>query len=105
MDVALVRDWVIIVMGVLLIIATLITIVIALIFVRIAFRIQSLVNSANQQVGPILQTTSRTANTIAGTADFVSRLVVTPLIRILTALAAANRFIRVLLGGSRRRYQ
>ena len=101
MDVAVIRDWVIIIAGVGVFLTTAL---VAFLVVRIGFTLLGLVNRLNQQVTPILQTTSRAANTVAGTTDFVSRLIVIPTIRILTAAAAASRFLRVLFGGSRRRY-
>ena len=73
------------------------------IFIVIGILLLRLVRTLSRETRPILQTTGRTVNTVAGTADFVSRLVVTPLMRVLTAASAARRFVQVLVGGSRRR--
>lgn len=77
-------------------------IVITLLIILI-WQISSLVRLLQREVMPILDTARRTTTTVQGTANFVSQKTVMPLIRIASATAAANRFVRALLGltGSR----
>lgn len=54
-------------------------------------------------VPELLDTAKSTARGVKGTTEFVSETAVTPMIRIVAAVAAVGRFIAVLFGGQRSR--
>jgi hypothetical protein len=76
-------------------------IVIALLIVLI-LQIMQLVRLIRGEVTPLVGSVRRTASTVRGTAEFVGDTAVVPIVRVASALAAINRFVRAWLGLSRR---
>jgi hypothetical protein len=70
--------------------------------IAIAFALWRLVEILRRDVPPVLGSVMQTATTIQGTADFASTTAVMPLIRGVSLLFAATRFVQVLFGRRRR---
>ena len=77
-------------------------IILLALLVAIAFALWRLVELLRRDVPPLLGSVKRTATTIEGTADFASTRAVMPLIRGVSLLFAATRFVQVLFGRRRR---
>ncbi|MCL4466437.1 MAG: hypothetical protein M1401_08395 [Chloroflexi bacterium] len=75
----------------------LLVVVIALLAVLI-LQVYQLVRMVRGEVAPILDSMKRTSTTVRGTAEFVGETTVIPLIRVVSTLAAAVRFVRAFLG-------
>lgn len=85
-------------------------IVMLVVVTLLLLKIKSMIDQLPQRITPILDSARRTAGTvegtvtsIKGTASFVNRTTVTPIIRIAAIGAATTRFVQVLLGRHRRR--
>lgn len=77
-------------------------VVIALLIILV-WQVMRLVSLVSGEVAPILDSVRRTTSTVKGTAEFVSETTVMPIIRVATAVSAASRFMRSLLGLTSRR--
>ena len=69
-----------------------------LLFVLV-WQVWSLVRMLREELAPIVESASETANTVRGTALFLSKYVVNPLVRTFSYGTAINRFLRVLRRG------
>jgi len=102
-DIALVRDWVIIIVGffaaILLFFTILFTVVIG---VATRTLISITQNLLENEVRPLAQSARQTASRVKGTAQFISETVVTPTARVYGAIAGVRRAIGVVSGISRR---
>lgn len=86
---------------VVIILAAVFTIVLLAILILLALRIRSLVEAVPNRVGPVITTAEQTLTTVRGTSDFVSTMLVRPIIRALAIAYAVERFFRVLFGTRR----
>jgi hypothetical protein len=84
-------------------------IVLLLVIIFILLKVKSLIDQLPQRINPLLDSARHTATTVEetatslkGTASFVNRTTVTPIIRVAAIGAAATRFVQVLLGRHRR---
>ncbi|MHB1006229.1 MAG: hypothetical protein ACYC3S_11385 [Chloroflexota bacterium] len=78
------------------------SVIVITLLIVLVLQVSRLVSLIKGEVTPILTSVRRTTSTMQGTAEFVSETTVMPLIRVATALAATNRFVRSFLGLSRR---
>lgn len=70
--------------------------------ILIAILLWRIFGIVHSDLPPILGSVRRTTTTVEGTADFVSTTAVTPLVRAVSLVFAATRFLQVLLGGRTR---
>ena len=68
------------------------------IVIAIAVAALALVKLIHSEAPPVLNTVKRTATTVEGTADFVTTTAAMPIIRVVSLIFAASRFVQVLLG-------
>ena len=80
-------------------------IVLLVVIIVLLLKIKSMVDQLPQKIGPVFDSARRTASTVEatatslkGTASFVNRTTVTPVIRVAAIGAAAARFPQVLFG-------
>ena len=78
------------------------SVIVITLLIILVLQVSRLVSLIKGEVTPILSSVKRTTSTVQGTAEFVGETTVMPLIRVVSALAAANRFVRSFLGLSRR---
>ncbi|MBX6773458.1 MAG: hypothetical protein IRY83_17200 [Chloroflexi bacterium] len=81
-----------------IILVALLDIVLLVILIAIAYLILRLVLALRAEAQPVMGAVKKTATTVEGTADFVTTIVVRPLIRLVALVFAITRFIQVLLG-------
>jgi hypothetical protein len=63
--------------------------------VVLAIQIASLINLLQNEIKPILQSTSETVNTLRGTTEFLSENLVEPVIKLNSYLAGLRKFFNV----------
>lgn len=88
---------------ILVILLAFLSIVVVVLLVILIYQVWSLVRLIRGEVTPILESVRQTTSTVKGTAEFVSETTVLPIIRVASAMAAANRFVRALFGLTSRR--
>jgi hypothetical protein len=81
----------------------LLDIILLALLVAIAYGIWRLIDMFRSELPPVIGSVKKTATTVEGTADFVSTTTTMPLIRAVSLLFAATRFVQVLLSRSGRR--
>jgi hypothetical protein len=64
--------------------------------VVLIIQIASLINLLQNEVKPILQSTSETVNTLRGTTEFLSENLVEPVIKLNSSIAGLRRFFELL---------
>ena len=79
-----------------IIVLALVTLVIGLFLIILIFQLQSLIVLLRDEIGPILDSASETANTVRGTTTFVSDAVVTPLIHVASLASGVAQTLRTL---------
>lgn len=97
------RDIVIIIWGIMSIITLLVVLLVALF---IGLSIKNLVNTVNELVNtsikPVLDTTQQSVANVTGTTQYLGDLVVSPIIRVISAVVGLRRGIAVFTGLSSR---
>lgn len=85
-------------------------IVLLAVVIVLLLKIKSMIDELPRRIAPVLDSARRTVNTveetatsIKGTASFVNRTTVTPIIRVAAIGAATTRFVQVMMGRHRRR--
>lgn len=89
--VAIIRD-------LLLIFLVLQAIVIGVAIIVMFVQIAALVNLLQNEIAPIIQNTQQTTQTVRGTAEFMSKRLVKPVIGTTAAIAGLNAFVREISG-------
>lgn len=64
----------------------------------LVLKVMKLVDTVQAEVPGLVASAKRTVNTVQGTASFVSKTAVMPIIKAASAAAAASKFTQVLLG-------
>ncbi len=72
------------------------TLVIGVALIVLLVQLASLINLLQNEVRPILQSTSETVNTLRGTVDFLGESVVEPIIKLNTYLASVQRVLELM---------
>lgn len=75
------------------------SLLLGLLLAILVWQVWSLVRMLREELGPIMESASETANTVRGTAVFLGKYVVDPLVRTVSYGTALNRFLRVLRRG------
>jgi hypothetical protein len=70
--------------------------------VILLIQLARLINLLQNEIQPILESTSEAANTLRGTADFLSRNLVSPVLRVNSTIAAIRRAADMLNFGRRK---
>jgi hypothetical protein len=70
------------------------SIVIGVVLVILVIQISTLINLVQNEVKPILQSTSETVNTLKGTTTFLSQNLVAPVIKLNGYMAGMKRFLK-----------
>ncbi len=91
---ATIRDLAIILMA-------LLDIVLLVLLAAIAYGVWRLVLMLKSEILPVIGTVKRTATTVEGTAEFVTTTAAMPLIRAVSLVYAATRFVQVLFSRGR----
>ena len=86
---------------VVIIIAALLTIALLVVLILLVLRIRSLIEAVPNRVRPMIDSAEQSMTTVRGTSDFVSTMVVRPVIRALAIASAIERFFQVLFGTRR----
>jgi amino acid permease len=79
------------------------SIVIGALLIFLVIQVQSLIRLLREEIKPILDSANETISTVQGTSTFVSQKVVSPVIIVLSYLAAARRAARFLTGDRSKR--
>lgn len=97
MDLAAARDIAIIFLAIINIIVLIVLAILLYVLVRLV----------QDQIVPLLGSVKRTANTVEGTTDYISRTAVSPIVRIAGLTVAASKFLEVIRGrgGKKKRRQ
>ncbi len=74
------------------------SVVIGLVLLLLVIQVTRLINLLQNEIKPILESTSETVNTVRGTATFVSEKVVTPVVTLSSYATGAWRAIQVIAG-------
>lgn len=81
------------------------SLVIGILLAVLLVQLRKLVRMLHDEIAPLLDQASQTADTVHGTVDLVSRTVVSPLIRVSSATAGAKQTLRSLFAVRRRIYR
>ena len=68
------------------------------VLIVIGLKVLQLFNTVNNEIPKLVSSAKRTMGTVQGTTAFISKNAVMPVIKIVAAAAAANKFAQVMLG-------
>ncbi len=68
------------------------------VLIILVLKVMSLVDTVQAEVPVLMASARRTVNTVEGTASFVSKKAVMPIIKVTSMAAATSKFTQVILG-------
>jgi hypothetical protein len=77
------------------------SIVIGALLIFLILQVRQLITTLQRDIRPLIDSTNETVSTVRGTTQFMSRHLVTPVVRVASVISGAKRASQVLTGRSR----